>query len=273
MLKYLTITLILWLLPTSAALADESPYMQLIGQADKQIKKGNWAEAEQLYREAIRTEPENPQNVLLTANIGMLQYYDDRAQEAIATLTRAHEQAPVSVTILMNRAKVYTALDMTDEAIADYRRVCRLDTLLADPHYYLALLAIEQADTTEALRQADTLASLQPDSYYNHMARSTILLSSGKIMEALPHLTKVIELDPDAANYGRRALCYLIQGDLGAAADDIAAGLVIDPTSGELYLYRAMLNKMRFRPDDARSDAEKAVRYGVAAAHVKSLLE
>lgn len=273
MQKYLSITLIMLLLPTLAAVADESAYMQLIGQADKQIKKGNWAEAEQLYREAIRTEPENPQNVLLTANIGMLQYYDDRAQEAIATLTRAHEQAPVSVTILMNRAKVYTALGMTDDARADYRRVCRLDTLMAEPHYYLSLLAIEQADTTEALRQADTLARMQPDSYYTHMARSTILLSSGKIKEALPHLTKVIEQEPDAANYGRRALCYLIEGDLGSASDDIAAGLAIDPTSGELYLYRAMLNKMRYRPDDAHADAEKAVRYGVPATQVKSLME
>lgn len=261
------------LLPAVTAMAEEPAYMQLVERADKEIKKGNWAEAEQLYREAIRLEPENPQNVLLTANIGMLQYYDDRGHEAITTLTRAHEQAPVSVTILMNRAKVYTALEMRDEARADYRRVCRLDTLMAEPHYYLSLLAIEQADTTEALRQADTLARLQPDSYYTHMARATILLTAGKIKEALPHLTKVIELEPDASNYGRRALCYLIEGDLGGAADDIAAGLAIDPTSGELYLYRAMLNKMRFRPDDARADADKAVLYGVPAEQVKSFMD
>ncbi|MBO4956062.1 MAG: hypothetical protein J6C77_06665 [Muribaculaceae bacterium] len=253
--------------------ADDSAYLQLVEQADKHIAKGEWTQAEQLYREAIRLEPTNPGNILLTTNIGMLQYYDDRATEAIATLTRAHEEAPASVTVLMNRAKVYTALQLIPQAMADYRTVCCLDTLMAEPHYYLALLELQQADTAQAQLQTDTIAMLQPDSYYRHMAQATIYLSSGKISPAMPHLTKVIELDPDASHYARRALCYLMLDDLAAASDDIASGLALDPTSGELYLYRAMLNKLRYRPDDARSDAEKAILYGIPSQRVSSLLQ
>ena len=35
------------------------------------------------------------------------------------------------------------------------------------------------------------------------------------------------------------------------------------PDDGELYLYRAALNKMRYRPDDAKADALKAIELGV----------
>ncbi len=67
-------------------------------------------------------------------------------------------------------------------------------------------------------------------------------------------------------------MCYLYTDDPAAAADDIAHGIELDPTDGELYLYRAVLNKMRYRPDDAKADAEKAVKFGVNPALAKALL-
>ncbi len=72
--------------------------------------------------------------------------------------------------------------------------------------------------------------------------------------------------------YGARAYCYLMTGNLQDAADDIAAALELAPDDGELYLYRAALNKMHFRPDDARKDARKAIELGVDPARAKEFL-
>ncbi len=51
--------------------------------------------------------------------------------------------------------------------------------------------------------------------------------------------------------------------NINDASQDIAEGLRINPLEGELYLYRAMLNKMRYRAADAKADAERAIQLGV----------
>lgn len=56
---------------------------------------------------------------------------------------------------------------------------------------------------------------------------------------------------------------------LQEASDDIAKGLELDPDDGELYLLRAVLNKMRYRIDDARADAEKAQQLGIPRERLK----
>lgn len=55
----------------------------------------------------------------------------------------------------------------------------------------------------------------------------------------------------------------MLCGNLQDASDDINAALSMTPDDGELYLYRAALNKMRYRPDDAKADALKAIELGV----------
>ncbi len=62
-------------------------------------------------------------------------------------------------------------------------------------------------------------------------------------------------------------------GNLNEASSDISEGMRLDPADGELYLYRALLNRMRYRPDDARADARRAVELGVAASRAQALLD
>ena len=66
-------------------------------------------------------------------------------------------------------------------------------------------------------------------------------------------------------------MCYLMTEQLAEASEDLARGIELDPTDGELYFYRAILNKMRYRPEDAHADALKAVQFGVASDRIKAL--
>lgn len=63
-----------------------------------------------------------------------------------------------------------------------------------------------------------------------------------------------------------------MSGSLAEAADDIARGLQIDPAYGELYLYRALLNRLRYRPADARADAQRAISLGIPRRRAEPLL-
>ena len=61
--------------------------------------------------------------------------------------------------------------------------------------------------------------------------------------------------------------------DLPEAASDIAEALSLAPDDGELYLYRAALNKMHYRPDDARREARMAIELGVDPARAAQFLK
>lgn len=261
-----------WIDANCAEPADEE-YFNLVGEAEKAIKDGRWAEAEESLRKAMRSSPSNPTNVLLLSNLGMVQFYDGRAQDAIRTLSDAHAMAPASVTVLLNRARVFTSEGMNDQAERDYAEVIRLDSTLCEPRFYRAMLALNRGDVAGAVADVDTLVTRNPDDRLTHVALATLLIHSSKYAEAIPHLTAAIKSQPDASYYAHRALCYLFVDDPSAASADIAEGLELDPTDGELYLYRGLLNKMRFRPDDAKADGEKAVKFGVDPAKVKQLLE
>ena len=202
----------------------------------------------------------------------MVQFYDGRTEDAISTLSDAHRIAPASVTILLNRARVFTSSGMDDAALRDYSEVITLDSTLAEPRFYRAMIELNRGNLAPARADIDTLAMRHADDRFTHIGLATLLMREGRYADAIPHFNKVLKDNPDAAYLGSRALCYLLTDDPGAAADDLARAIELDPTDGELYLYRAMLNKVRYRPDDARADGEKAIKFGVAPERVKMLL-
>ncbi len=273
MLRIILITIFIISSSVSITADDNNAYFDLMGEADKAIKDGKWADAETFLRKALRLDPANPSNVLLLSNLGMVQFYDGREADAVNTLSEAHSIAPASVTILLNRARVFTSTGKKDMAIADYSEVIRLDSTLVEPRFYRAILNLDKGDIKNAQADIDTLALRHPSDRLTHIAQATILMQTGKYAEAIPHLSNAIRQQEDASYYGSRALCYLMTDDPASASEDIAKGLEIDPTDGDLYLYRALLNKVRFRPDDAKADGEKAVKFGANPERVRLLLQ
>ena len=103
----------------SGLLLVASDYIKYIELADEAVKKQDWNRAEALLREAMQSEPSNPQNVMLLSNVGMFQFYRGEDSLALHTLSEARAIAPASTVILNNRAKVL--LHMGREEDADER--------------------------------------------------------------------------------------------------------------------------------------------------------
>lgn len=255
----------------AAAAEPSARYYELVEQADKAVADMKWNEAAEALQQAMRLEPTNPSNVMLMSNLGMMQYYAGNDSLAVETLSMAHRIAPASVTVLQNKARVLASAGRTDEALADYAEVIRLDSTLVEPRFYHAMLSIRAGDTAAAHADIDAMKRLHPDHESTALAESAALVYESRYAEAIPLLDKLLENHPTADDYSTRAMCHLMLGHLPEASEDIARGIELDPTNGELYFYRAMLNKMRFRPDDARADAEQARRYGVDSRRIKAL--
>jgi len=247
--------------------------MDLVEESDKACEKGNWEEALRAIDSAIEWEPDNPGNILLLSNKGMIQYNLGLDSLAIATLTEAHRMAPKSVTILSNRARVLTSCGFDADAIADYETIMELDTLNSDARFHHGLLSLRHRDFNRAKADFDWLLANKPDTPESNIAQATLHCSLGEYAEAIPYYTHILDEIKEPEYYGGRAYCYLMTGELQEASNDIAAALEKSPADGELYLYRAALNKMRFRPDDARKDALRAIELGVEPSRAEQFIK
>jgi len=247
-------------------------YLDLMGRADEAAAGENYALADSLLSEALRLEPGNPGNVLLINNLGMIRHYMGRDDEAVDALNAACEMAPKSVTVLSNRARVLSDIGRFDEAYADYCRIIELDSMLTEPRFYRAMLALRQGDLAVAEADMSVMNSLAPDTEHTLLGNATLAVASGRIDDAIVAYGRLVRVKPAADYYAMRAELLLRRGEWQDAADDIANGLALAPDDAGLYLLRALLNKARYRPDDAKLDAQRAIELGADREQVERLV-
>lgn len=245
--------------------------MQLIEWADEAVAKSDWERAISCLREAMRTEPSNPLNIMLLSNMGMMQYYAGEDSLALHTLSEARAMAPASTVILTNRARVLTGMGRTDDALRDYDMILAMDSTCVNAYADRASLLTTLNRLPEAEKDAVKFRSLQPDDTHGALLLAVIYSNTDRAADAIPLYTELIEAKPEAVYYSARAMCRMLGGELFEAADDIARGLELDPDDGELYFARAYLNHLRFRDADRDADATRAVALGIDPARAVAL--
>ena len=260
------------LLPAYADKADDNIYMRMVSDADEAIAKGNFEQAERYLTDALNLQPTNPMNSMLISNLGMVRYYMGQDSLALVTLSHAHNISPASVTILLNRAKVYASMRQIDEALEDYNMVTELDSTVAKPYFFRGMVSLNSGDLPAAIHQFDSLQKLDPQGYDTTLAMAQLYLVTEQWEKALPYFSTLLREEQAPEFYSGRAWCYLHKGDLAEAADDIARGLKISSADPELFLCRAYLNKLRYRSADSSHDAEEAIKCGADPKRVSRIL-
>ncbi|MDE6377450.1 MAG: hypothetical protein K2K72_01750, partial [Duncaniella sp.] len=195
----------------------DSPYMQLVNKADSLCEAQLWNEAALTLQHAIASEPDNPGNIPLLSNLGMVHHYMGEDSIALATLSRAIDMAPSSVTILANRAKVYTATGQEQEAFDDYARIMELDSTYIQARFCHGLLALRHRMFGVAQADFDYLDAHFPTADETLIGRATFLSSIGKYAEAIPYYDEILRTIKAAEYYGGRAYCRLMTDDLPEA--------------------------------------------------------
>ena len=247
--------------------------MKALAEADKAMSENRWADAEGLILEALRLEPANPSNALLVSNLGMVRFYQGKDAEALETLDEAHDMAPASVTILTNRARVKTGLGKVNEAIEDYKEVCRLDSTLTQPLFTLGILQLQTGDIDAARENAYRLEKLAPDGGETHALLGSLAQAEGQWKEAVTQFRIAVRKDSCAEYWCSLAWSALRSDDLSTASEAISDGLRLDPFYAELYLARILLERARYRDADAKLAAAKAIDAGASPAEVRAFLQ
>lgn len=268
---YIFLTAILAACPSFAEIPDDD-MPSIWSDIDKSVAAQQWHTADSLIVKALEVNDDKATAAMLLSNLGMIRYYAGNDSLAAATLTLAHDSAPASVTILANRAKVYTSMGRIADAVNDYDNIEHLDSTYSDTYLYRGLIYLYSGNFEDALFDLQKRESLSPDNEDTLIAMATFYTITENFENAVSYYTRLIRARPQAEYYAGRALCALQLDRLVDASEDIADGLDLDSGYSELYLCRAILNKKRYCADDARADADRAISLGANPARIKALV-
>ncbi len=252
---------------------DANPYFILTAEADSAIAKGDYDRAAARLIDAMAVEPDNPGNLLLKTNLGIVYSALDRDSLATATLSDVISRAPSMTVALVARGRIALKTRHDSLALADFSRAIKVDSLCTDARYFRGLMALYGGDRKMAEADLAVIGSLQPDRPRTLSALGALYSMTGREREAVKYLERLIEDDPAPEFYATLAGCYLTLEKLSDASRVIAEGLRLYPRDPELYYYRAWLNRERFRYDDAKADAKLAIKYGASPQKVNDLFK
>lgn len=250
---------------------EAQPYYILIGEAEEALADDRLTDAAARLREAMEVEPDNPGNVLLLSNLGVIYWRCDEDSLALDVLNEANRRAPSMVTVLLNRGRLLLDMGHTRAAFEDFNEVVALDSVNCPARYYRGTMSLYGGRLDMAEKDFDVLKRLKPKALDTAVALSALYSLSGRDREAIPYFERLVEEDPAPEYFAGLAGCLLALQEYTRAAEVIEDGLKRYSHDPELYYYRAWLNRDRYRLDDARADAAKAVEYGASKAKVDAL--
>ena len=237
-------------------------YTERADSAERYIKAERWEDAERNLKGALRLEPGNPGNALLLSNLGYVQTQLDRLDDAIESYTVSLAIAPRSAVVLSNRAMAYAAANRPAEALADLDAALSIDSTRTMPLKMRGLLRLDRGDCAGARHDFNLLVKFAPSeaAAYEGIARCDI--AEDNTDSAISMIRKAIELEAVPERYFLLASLQLDSERLSDAADTLREGIKAFPRTGDLYLLRARLHKLNYRPEDAESDKKTAIKNG-----------
>ena len=173
-MKYIVWILCVWVL--SLPLQAQS-YNDVVEQAMDCVKKDSLVQAERLFRQALKMEPDNARNALLFSNLGTVQKRMGKTDEAIESYTLALNIIPYSTTMLLNRAALYLEKDLMQKAYLDYCNVIDLLPKNLEARLFRAYIYMQRREYKEA--RVDYNVVLEQD-VKNKTARIGIIMLDEK---------------------------------------------------------------------------------------------
>jgi len=152
----------------------------LVAEAEEAEERGDRATAESLYTTAMRADTSDP---VLPFNLGNVFQAEGRASEAKVAWQIAVARDPAFAEAWYNLAQSAEDEQLTDLAVAEYRRAVKAQPDWADPHLNLALLLTRLDRCEEALAAWERFLALEPAGKHAATAQKAIALCRMKIQQ------------------------------------------------------------------------------------------
>lgn len=250
---------------------DSLAYRDCITRAYNALAADSLAQADGLFREALKLMPAQSANPLVYYQLGLIASVrgDDRA--VVTEMSHALDARPDMADARRQRAYAYLNLRQLGEA----RRDCDvlLDGQPADTTalFLRAAVATQQRDYPSAARDLQALLKVSPQHVNGRLSLAIVTQKMGRPREALNALNLLVQSAPGNADcLAARADVEVELGMDEAARADLDAALRLTPDDAGLLLQRAaVLTRLGSRAA-ARRDLDRAVGLGVPRASLNA---
>lgn len=237
-------------------------YIQYADSADIYIGRQNWAAAERAILCALRTEPANPGNPLLVANLGIVRNRLEKFTEAFESFDLALARMPKSTVALTGRAEAMIGLGKTDSALADLDSAIAVDSTLTLPRMIKGYLLLKENRPGEALDVFERLVALEPGVAMSLGGLGDCLAAIGREKEAVEAYLSALEIEERPEWRFRTGLLMLDLGNLEGAAEQVRLSIAAHPREGEIYILMSLIHRRRYETEEAEIAVKMARELG-----------
>jgi predicted O-linked N-acetylglucosamine transferase (SPINDLY family) len=231
--------------------------LQTLRQAWGLHQQGQLPQAEALYREVLKMQPDNPDALHF---LGVLESQRGRREAGLSLIDRAVAVNPRSAAAFYNRAGILREMARLEEALDSYDRALALK---AD--HYAALnnrgaVLHDLKRYAEAVASFDRAIAIKADHSDTYSNRGTTLVELGRFKDALESFDRSLALGPESAvvHFGRgNALTGLGRLEDALAAYDSALSLT--PYDARVLNNRGTILGRMSRHEEAVDSFNRAV--------------
>ena len=230
-------------------------------------RNGKLREAEQIYRSLLKKERDD-----IDANylLGLIELDRGRHATAASLITKARNQAPNNPLYHYNLGRAEEGEQRLREAEESYRKAIHHRHDYLEARYALACLYHNMGRLEEAVAEYKRLLRLNPElpAVYNNLGNA--LGSLGQVSEGLRHLRRAVESEPNFAQ-GWGNLGNLLQtiGETVESQQAFQRAIAIDPDSPQHHYNYGNLLQMCCDYDGAIAQYQQALQLDptLSAAH------
>jgi tetratricopeptide (TPR) repeat protein/SAM-dependent methyltransferase len=215
----------------ASAIPEQSAHADAIRNALAHHHAGRLPQAEAIYRQVLRTQPDHPDALHL---LGMIAFQIRRPDIAAELVEKAIRVNPSDATYHQDLGNVLEALGRKDDALASYRKALTLAPDDADTHFNAGHVLHEQARLDEAVASYAEALRLRPDFIEAHINLGSVFARQGRMDEAIASCRHALALAPDSPDlHYNLANALKDRDDPGAAISSYRRAISLRPGFAE----------------------------------------
>ena len=229
----------------------------IIQQAITAHQEGKFEEAEQLYKEILKT---NPNNLTAMNNLGVLLRSLGKFDEAEASYKKAIELKPDYIDAHNNLGNVLKELGKFDEAEASYKKAIEIKPDYIEANNNLGVLQLSLGKLNEAEASYKKAIELKPDYAEAHNNLGNVLKELGKFDEAEASYKKAIEIKPDYVDaHNNLGVTLQKLNKLDEAEASYKKAIELKPDYAEAHNNLGVVLKELSKLDEAEASLRKSI--------------
>lgn len=194
-------------------------------------KAGQLQQAEIIYEEIVRSQPENSQALNY---FGVLKAQKGDNKGAVSFISKAVKLEPENFGYLNNLGNAYRANEQIDDAIASYERALKVNPESADSHLNLGIALTEKGAISEAMTAIEKCLAVNQSHPRALHALGDLFLAQGELENAIESYVKSLSINPRSFDVlSSLGMALYRQGNLRESQNVYEQALVIDPYSTE----------------------------------------